>query len=62
MRSKLDCEERVSRCEGAEMWTLKKDKKRLEALEMKIWRSIEKISWMEKLIVKRRSKEGVNKE
>ena len=33
---------------GAETWTLKKDdKRRLNALEMWIWRKLEKITWMD---------------
>jgi len=35
---------------AAETWTLtQKDRRRLEAFEMWIWRSTEKISWLDKV-------------
>lgn len=57
--SKLDLEfkKRLVRCfvwsvatHGAETWTLRKEDRRLlEALEMWIWRRMERISWTEKV-------------
>ena len=35
---------------GAEIWTLRQeDRRRLDALEMSLWRRMEKISWTEKM-------------
>jgi len=35
---------------AAEMWTLTQTDRRLEAFEMWIWRRMEKISWLDKVI------------
>ena len=52
----LELKKRIMKClvwclalYAAETWTLTQTYKRLEASEMRIWRRMEKISWLEKV-------------